>query len=82
MSETLPISESFLLTAIGMLIGCCGGVLTCILKSRCTKISFCGITLERDVIPANNIDSVNVDLTNVPNLTTTSGNRTNSLSTN
>ena len=63
MSE-LPISEGFLLSAGAMIITCVGGILTCILKSRCTKIKFCGIELERDVIPSANLSSVQVDLNN------------------
>ena len=61
-SENMPISEGFLLSAGAMFFGMCAACLTCILKSRCKKISVCGVSCERDVIPASELDSVNVDL--------------------
>ena len=63
MSE-LPVSEGFLLTIAGMFIGCFSGMLACILKSRCTRISCCGVSIERSVIPPNELRNVTVDLAN------------------
>jgi len=54
MSEVLPVSESFLIGCLGALAGICGGVLTCILRSRCVKIKCCGIECDRqltDTVP-------------------------------
>lgn len=56
-------SEGFLLSAAAMIGACCAGFLTCILKSRCTRISFCGISIERDVIPASELNNVQVNTT-------------------
>lgn len=65
MSEyQLPLSEGFLLTVAGMFIGCFSGVLACILKSRCTRISCCGVSIERSVIPPSELRNVSVDLPN------------------
>jgi hypothetical protein len=61
MSE-LPLSEGFLLTVFGMFIGCFSGALACILKSRCTRISCCGVSIERNVIPPNDLQNVSVDI--------------------
>ncbi len=56
-------SEGFLLSAAAMVVACCAGMLTCILKSRCTRISCCGISIERDVIPASELNNVQVNTT-------------------
>jgi len=56
-------SEGFLLSAAAMVCACCAGMLTCILKSRCTRISCCGISIERDVIPASELNNVQVNTT-------------------
>ena len=63
MSE-LPVSEGFLLSAAAMLVGCCAGFLSCILKSRCTNVKCCGLELQRDVIPPSDLSSVNVEMNN------------------
>ena len=63
MSE-LPVSEGFLLTVTGLFIGCFSGFLACILKSRCTKISCGCFSIERSVIPPNELRNVTVDLAN------------------
>jgi hypothetical protein len=54
MSEKLPVSESFLITCIGLIGGFLGGILTCILRSRCVKIKCCGAECDRqlpDTVP-------------------------------
>jgi len=56
-------SEGFLLSAAAMVGACCAGMLTCILKSRCTRISCCGISIERDVIPPTELNNVQVNTT-------------------
>jgi len=56
-------SEGFLLSAAAMVGACFAGMLTCILKSRCTRISCCGISIERDVIPAAELNNVQVNTT-------------------
>ena len=64
MSEfALPVSESFLIGVLGMLAGLCGGCLTCLLRSRCSKIKFCGIECERNV--SDNVEAVDVRSVNV-----------------
>lgn len=63
MSEyELPLSEGFLLTIAGMFIGCFSGVLACVLKSRCTRISCGCFTIERSVIPPADLRNVSVDI--------------------
>ena len=61
MSE-LPVSEGFLLSAAALLVGCCAGILSCILKSRCNSIKCCGLELTRDVIPAADLNNVQVQM--------------------
>ena len=63
MSE-LPISEGALLSGFAMLMACCAGILSCILKSRCSSISCCGIKIERDVIPSQDLANVSVNMNN------------------
>ena len=41
---------AWLLTIVGVMTGCFGGLLTFFLKSRCTTIKFCGVQLDRQVI--------------------------------
>ena len=61
MSEVgLPISEGALLSGLAMFFAGCAGCLTCILKSRCRRVAFCGIVLERDVIPATELQNVQI----------------------
>lgn len=40
----------WLLTLMGLLAACLGGVLTCLLKSRCSTINLCGMRCDREVI--------------------------------
>lgn len=65
MSESqLPVSEGFLLSAAAMMVGVIAGCLSCILKSRCSSIKCCGVELQRDVIPAAELNNVQVEMTN------------------
>ena len=41
---------TWLLTVIGMVVGCWGGILTYFLKSRCRKIRCWGVECVRDVV--------------------------------
>ena len=59
-SISLPVSEGFLLSAGAMLVGIIAGCLSCILKSRCSTIKCCGLELQREVIPATELNSVNI----------------------
>ena len=58
----LPLSESFLIGVGGMFMALVGGCLSCALKSRCTRISFCGIAIERDVIPPADLQNAQVQM--------------------
>lgn len=58
MSNTLPISESFILTAFGIVTGFIGATLTFCLKSRCSEIRCCCVYCKRDVIPASEINAI------------------------
>ena len=46
-------NSEFLLIVIGAVSAICGGCFAFILKSRCTRISCCGVVIDRDVLPAN-----------------------------
>lgn len=64
MSE-LPVSETFLIGCVGALAGLCGAFFTCILRSRCSRIKFCGVECERVVTdtpqPPIEVRAVNVN---------------------
>lgn len=63
MSE-LPVSESFLITCLGLFAGICGGVLTCILRSRCVKIKCWGIECDRQ-LPDTTPEAIELTAVNV-----------------
>lgn len=58
MSFSMPVSESFLLTAFGIITGFIGATLTFCLKSRCSEIKCCCVYCKRDVIPAAEINDI------------------------
>ena len=53
---------TWLLTVVGMLCACTGGVLTYFLKSRCYLIKVCCVECKRDVI-ALDPENVKIDTT-------------------
>ena len=59
---TLPewFNGSFIVVICGVLGGCGAGILTFLLKSRCRTIECCCIKCERDVIPPNNLNAIEV----------------------
>ena len=54
------LNESFLLTMTGLFMGCFSGLLVYCLKSRCRRIECCCLKLERDTIPSNELNSINL----------------------
>jgi len=60
MTNTLPISEGFILAIIGSASACVAFILKFILKSRCSNISLCCglIDCKREPIPANSLNDV------------------------
>jgi hypothetical protein len=52
---------AWLLTVVGVVVGCFGGLLSYFLKSRCSKIKCCGLQLERQVVQLDS-DEVGVDM--------------------
>ena len=58
MSFSMPVSESFLLTAFGIITGFVGATLTFCLKSRCSEIRCCCLYWKREVIPASEINNI------------------------
>ncbi len=57
--NSFPISDStFLLSTFGIIATCFSGFLAFILKSRCTRISCCGLVIDRDVIPPDQINQL------------------------
>ena len=55
-SDWLSRNSTFFLSALGIVSGLCGGILSCLLKSRCTTISCFGVRCERDVLPPSVVD--------------------------
>ena len=52
--------SAWLLTIIGVFAACIGTVLTYFLKSRCSKIKFCCISCDRDVVE---LDASQIEVT-------------------
>lgn len=48
--DFLERNGSWLLSVVGLLIGCFSGMLTYFLKSRCRRIRCLGVECERDVV--------------------------------
>ena len=46
---------AWLLSVLGVVSACVGGVLTYFLKSRCSRIRCCGVECERDVLDLERI---------------------------
>ena len=57
MTSFIKENSEFLLIIIGAIGATCAGCLAFVLKSRCTRISCCGLNIDRDVIPANLINT-------------------------
>jgi len=59
---TIPdwLNGSFVVVIFGMLGACGAGILSFMLKSRCRTISCCCIKCERDVIPTNELNNIEV----------------------
>ena len=55
MTEFVSENQAFLLTAAGVVFSALGACGMCILKSRCTRITCCGMEITRDVIPAREL---------------------------
>ena len=58
----LPVSEGFILALFGGFVGFVGGILTCALKSRCSRIKCCCLECDREVLPPKDLNSVNVEM--------------------
>ncbi len=56
MSDFIQKNSAFLLSIVGILGVCGSAILRFILKSRCKNIKCCGCYIERDVIPASQIE--------------------------
>jgi hypothetical protein len=65
MSETenleLPVSESFLLGLFAGFAACVAGILSCALKSRCTKIKLCCFECDREVLKGDDLKNIKID---------------------
>ena len=62
MSEDMIVSESFIIACIGIACGALGGVLTCALRSRCSKIKCCCIECDRQVLTAAEMRNTNIEI--------------------
>ena len=57
-------NEAFLLTIVATLSAMFGLLLNTCIKSRCTAIKFCCINCERQPIPVEELNNVNVESNN------------------
>ena len=62
-SEFVSTNSGFLLTVVATTVGLIGMVLTCGLRSRCSKIKIGCIECQRDVITEDRIKDVAVEVT-------------------
>ena len=58
----MPVSESFILACVGVISGCVGGILTFLLRSRCTEISCCCFSCKRNVLEGEDIERGRVSI--------------------
>ncbi len=59
---SLPVSESFLLTACGIVTGFLGATLTFCLRSRCSEIKCCCIYCKREVLSATEMENATIEI--------------------
>jgi hypothetical protein len=59
---SMPVSESFILACVGVVSGCVGGLLTFLLRSRCTEISCCCVSCKRNVLEGEDIERGRVSI--------------------
>lgn len=59
---SMPVSESFILAAVGIFAGCVGGFLTFLLRSRCTEISCFCFKCKRNVLEGEDIERGRVSI--------------------
>lgn len=67
MCDFVKENSDFLIIVIAAVGASCGGCLAFILKSRCTHISCCGVSIDRDVIPADRVNPDANIIHNMPN---------------
>lgn len=59
---SLPVSESFLLTAFGIVTGFLGATLTFCLRSRCSEIKCCCVYCKREVLPPEDLENAVIEI--------------------
>ena len=59
-SEFVQRNSAFLLTAFGLLGGAIAMCLSCVLKSRCSRIKACCVECDRDVVSEAELRNVEV----------------------
>ena len=59
-SDFVSENSTFIITFFGLVSASCSGCLVCILRSRCNKISFCGVTIERTVLSEEAMTNQNI----------------------
>ena len=55
----LPVSESFIIAVVGGITASLALMCSCILKSRCYRIRFCGIECDRQVLTIDDLHIAN-----------------------
>ena len=57
-TEFVSMNSTFILTFSALISSCVGGVLLCVLKSRCTRIQMGCLSCERNVINEKELPNV------------------------
>lgn len=60
-SQFIQINEGFLLTMVASISAVVVLLLNTCIKSRCTTIKMCGVIIDRDPIPVQDLNSINID---------------------
>ena len=60
MADNPYFSNCELVVLVGTIGGILLGVLSCVLKSRCSLIKCCGVEIHRDVIAESNLSKANL----------------------
>ena len=61
-TNSMAVSESFIIALVGIGSACVGGFLTFLLRSRCHTIKCCGIECQRDVISPRSFSTAQIEI--------------------
>mgnify|MGYP003651207681 CR=1 FL=1 len=60
--KELLVSEGLILSVFGGIGALFAGILTCVLRSRCSRIKICCMECDREVIPSTELTGIGVNI--------------------